>query len=196
MTFSNRATEYLRSLKRREAVSVSEVRSAFARSNVALPDAWLDFHHELGGYVEILGRDRATWGLMHVAPRWQEPMALWFEEDDAGVVIACADVHPSYDYWLTESGEFTGLGGGGPCESFGVKVEQDALLWSVAREGAWRRVLHFDDWPSEKKDEVKASVADDVVYEATDKFTKCYLSGACLMFERRGGNSVWMKAES
>ena len=68
-------------------------------------------------------------------------------------------MHPSYDYWLTSSGEFTGVGGGGPCESFDVKVEQSALLWSATRDENWKLVVNFNDWLPEQKRQILAEVA-------------------------------------
>jgi hypothetical protein len=192
MALSNRATLYLSSLERLQPLPLARVLEAFERRNIAPRDHWLEFHEALG-YIEKIGKDRAIWGLIHVASQWQQPSDLWIEKDGAELVIACADVHPSYDYWITEAGEFIGIGGGGPCESFNAKVEQNALLWSVTKEGMWRQVLDFNDWPPEKRAELAADASRAVVSEATDRYTRCFVTKSCLMFERQTGCTVWMK---
>ena len=73
MHLSSRATSYLASLERLQMVPTAKVVEELKRCTVPASKSWVDFQDRFGGYVETIGRDRAIWGLMHVAPEWQEP---------------------------------------------------------------------------------------------------------------------------
>ena len=138
MALSERAQSYLATFNRRQPVPVGLVADALARSGCPRLDRWLDFHSRFAGYEELIGRDLAVWGIVHAEPTWLDPDEATVELRDGEWRVICADVHPSYDYWLDSRGHFVGLGNGGPYEAFDVKVERDAVMWEASAHGhAW-----------------------------------------------------------
>lgn len=127
MALSAIADRYLSSLERRHSPSPDRLASKLRELGVESPEPWLEFESQFGGYVEPIGLDVAIWGLLQDDTEWLPSAGIELDLEEG--LVACADVHPSYDYWLDRSGEFLGLGGGGPCDSFAVKVEQTAVLW-------------------------------------------------------------------
>ena len=133
MNLSPVAKRYLMTLERVEAVPTRIVEDELRRSSTGPLAVWLDFHENFAGYVQPLGRESATWGLMHRDPEWLEPLSLDLEpeKDGSALYVACADVHPSYDYRLDDKGAFLSP----PAESFGVFVERSATLWDFGARG-------------------------------------------------------------
>lgn len=132
MNLSARAQTYLGRLHRSEPLSSDAVAEALRAAGVPRFASWLDFHDRFGGFHEVIGKDTAIWGIVHAHPTWLSPGEPEAERDESGWRVMCADIHPSYDYWLTERGEFVGTVENDICENFDVKVERNALLWSVS----------------------------------------------------------------
>jgi hypothetical protein len=107
MDLSPAALDYLATLKRMPAVPVEQVADALKRAGCPAFQTWLDFHSRFAGYVEIIGREHAVWGIVHSNPGWPwiaNQAEVEAQTDDWYVV--CADVHPHYDYKLNFCREF------------------------------------------------------------------------------------------
>lgn len=99
--------------------------------------------------------------------------------DPDGMVVACADAHPSFDYRLTATGRFLGNGSSGPAASFDVRFERDALynhaLDEALRSRATRTVDH-DEYAR-----LSSRLAEFRVAEASDEFVEAFLTPAAFV---------------
>jgi hypothetical protein len=125
---SERATAFLRTLPRKPHVSVADAERRLRDSEIEVVDSWLETHERYAGFVQPLLLETATWGIVHDQPEHLPADGFDFDTDPTDSLIACADAHPSFDYWLDASGAFLGIGSGGPCDSFTTYVEQLALF--------------------------------------------------------------------
>jgi hypothetical protein len=159
--------------------------------------AWLDFQDAFGGYVEVIGEDVALWGVMHDAPQWLTPNRVEVErEGQSSWRIACADVHPSYDYWLDKDGQFLSLGGGGRYRSFGVKVERDAVFWESSSRGrTWE--LDFTLFESVGNIErLLNGLNCEKIQEASDEYSTLYKSHDVIFVARGNGATIWIASDA
>lgn len=196
MSLSSRAQVYLASLRRGSFVPVARVIAALERARCPAYDSWLDFHARYAGYEEILGNETAVWGIVHADPFWLDAREASVERDGAQWRVVCADVHPSFDYWLDANGEFSSSGGGGRCGSFDMKVERDSVLYEAsAGNRSWE--LDFE------LVKVAGSVAElcklvgaDVVPEASDKYAIFWRGQDVIVVERQVAASVWVASDA
>jgi hypothetical protein len=173
---SERAERYLKTLERRSAVSTAEVEAILARQDVAPFAPWLEFHERYGGYVERIGSDIAVWGIVHAHPAWLAPLAaeVSHEASDGRWYAACADVHPSYPYLLSDLGEFQE----GPARSFDVHVERLALRWWFATQAGPPPRLQFNVKAARLLERIEQEAHP--VEEASDEFMRHYLGEGIL----------------
>jgi hypothetical protein len=183
---SSTADEYLRSLQRISVPSEREVVECVLRVLPQVPNVWLDFHRQYGGYVQPLGVDVATWGLMHFHGEWMPNGDVEIELEGAldDAYITCADVHPSYDYRLDLRGEFLG----GPSDRFETYLEQCAHMIEFKTYCAPFRVYGTAD----TLEPAVQRVLDDLlahgnIKEASDRHREIFRSERALL--RRTGNS-------
>ncbi len=179
MALTTRATTYLATLERTPTPSTAEVEAALRERSLPRFDSWLSFHERYAGYVEPLGRDKAVWGLIHGQGTWlKNTPDVDREVKEERWYVRCADVHPSYNYTLDHSGEFLAH----PARTFDVKVERDALVHELGRQGRLARLYGagpFDD-------PVLALVAEArerQVAEASDGFFRYFYSEFCVVVE-------------
>ena len=185
MALTSRARSYLVTLERRPAVPLARVVEALARAGCPPLAPWLDFHERYAGIVDPLGRDEAVLGLVHAAPYWRRANEVDVDEEGGERQILCAEVHGSYDYTLDESGAFRSYGGGGPCVSFDVKVEQDAVIWDAKRDGrAWMFAWKVTRVPPVGLGPLRELVKAEAVPEASDRFSTVW----------RGRDATWREA--
>ena len=190
MTLSRRAEKYLGTLKRVTPVPTSTVKEALIRAGAPVHEAWVEFHERYAGYIEPLGNERAVYGLVHVDSEWLPPGEVSYEADGDEDFIACAEVHPSFDYTLRGDGEFLGIGGGGPCSSFNIKVEQAALIQRMMADGA-RLVTNFESRSRAFRAAVDAACQSEPDAVASDNYTRVYATPRILVFERDSGKTIW-----
>ncbi|WP_143178093.1 hypothetical protein [Cystobacter ferrugineus] len=181
-------------MKRHSPVPVDEVAEALKRAGCPTFAPWLDFQARYGGYVEDLGKDEAIWGLLHREPYWLPPGEVQVDLEGDVRRITCAEVHPSYDFWLTSSGEFFSMGGGGHYENFDVRVERGAVFWEGKVRGrAWRL-----DWDVLKivgsVEELRQRVRAEMVPEASDKYSTCWRSDELILVAGEDRPLVWVDA--
>jgi hypothetical protein len=184
MALSVRAQNFLATLERRPAVSIERVREALARAECPPIDSWIDFHERYAGYVDPLGREEAVLGLVHEESRWHRENEVFVDNEEGPWTICCAEVHPSFDYTLHEDGAFHSFGGGGPCASYDVKVEQDSLIWDARRDGRpWRLAWNTKVLPAGGLDRLRERVRAVTVPEASDRFATAW----------RGTDALWVE---
>src|ERR1700736_364664 len=142
MPLSPRARAWLEKLHRRQPVPVEQVATALVDAGCPAFETWLDFHRRYAGYEEPLGNNVAIWGIVHDHAWWAAPgVADVTRGRDGRWSVRCAAVHGTYDYRLDPDGGFRSFGGGGPCESFDVKVEQSAFFIARRSDGrTWEYV--------------------------------------------------------
>jgi hypothetical protein len=139
MTLSKRAEQYLATFERRAAPSADALRARLRQLELPELEPWLTFQVR---YVLSSPRDEIVLGCLHEKSVWLPESGIDFEQDADAWFIACADAHPSYDYWIDQRGEFLGTGSGGPAVSFEKKLEQWSLLNSLGPE---HRHVHNSD---------------------------------------------------
>jgi hypothetical protein len=172
-----RATRYLAGLKRVAIPSTTLVEKQLANLVPQVPAAWLEFHERYGGYVEPVSEtEYAVFGLMHAKPRWGAPMRCDFEDDPAedNAYVACADVHPSYDYRLDLHGHFLAE----PAESFEVHLERAALgkEFEEALASGTKFYSNREDLTSQLAEELDQLLKQPPIPEASDQYSAFYRS--------------------
>jgi hypothetical protein len=136
----------------------------------------------------------ARWGLVHHQPEWLAPGEVSIERRGEQWRIVCADVHPSYDFWLHSNGEFSSLGGGGHYENFDVRFERGAVFWEGTTQGrSWRM-----DWDVLKAvgsvEELRQLARAEMVPEASDKYSTCWRSDELIIVTGEDPPLVWVDA--
>lgn len=191
---TDRANKYLATLERRSAIATTEVEKILRESGHPCFAAWLEFHERYAGYVELWGHDWAVWGLVHENPYWLGHRAAEVEREPHHEIwyIACADVHPSYNYLLDDKGEFQGP----PAQSFDVKVERNAVSWEFSRTGSSVFVPSSELREQSVRDRLLTEMKSHLVAAASDHFARCFMSEHCLAIEnlKDGGLRVWRHA--
>jgi hypothetical protein len=188
---------HLATMKRGSAVPLEAVNAALKRAGCPAFDPWLDFHSRYAGYEEVIGNEVAIWGIVHSKPLWLDPNEVTVAFVDEGWRVVCADVHPSYDYWLDSKGQMVGLGNGGPFETFDVKVERDAVFWDACAQGrSWE--IDFPLTESLISIEVlRESIPGlEIVPEASDKYGTCWKSADVMVVEQRGRTTIWVASDA
>jgi hypothetical protein len=202
MPLSSRALSYLETLRRRPAVAVEQVADAIRRAGCEPYPAWLDFHERYAGYEDPLGRETAILGIVHAESFWLEPGEASVDQDREGRwSVVCAEVHGTFDYRLHDDGHFTSFGGGGPTESFDIKIEQDAVFRETCRRDgrAWTVDMQNVTIPPNGLDELRAATGAELVPEASDKFSAIWRGLDVWWKEDRGGGArlvLWRPEEA
>jgi hypothetical protein len=190
---SQRAQKYLAQLHRDEPLPVAKVEQIIIAQGYPAHPAWLAFHEQFAGYHENIGSgNTAIWGLAFPTPRKSGGDAYKvYVNLHLGVpfFIACADVHPSFDYNLMPDGEF--IGPPFPSENFSIKVERNTLLWEFSSAGPVQRVYDVDgvslfDLRQQLLDELRGYL----VPEASDKFANYYASPTKVLLESLENNTL------
>jgi hypothetical protein len=195
---SQRARSFLASLRREDALSVGEVQELFAAQGIPAEPAWLAFHGEYAGYVQIVAGGPAPWGLAFPNERLQggEPRTI-IAMRYKGVVehVQCADIHPDFDYLLGRDGRF--IGDPFPSDSFGVKVERDALMWEFVNAGPAQREYSLGGVSVlDLRDALVAELRDYLVPEASDSHARYYCSPDKLLLESLENTTVKLVVRS
>jgi hypothetical protein len=182
-----RATRYLAGLKRIAVPSTTLVERQLATLVAQVPATWLDFHERYGGYVVPMNAtEEAVLGLMHSHPTWLAPMKCDVEEDpdEDDIYIACADVHPSYDYRLDKRGHFLGQA----AESFEINLERAALSKEFRDACAHGLKFQFgrDNLPPQLAEELDRLLTEPPVPEASDEYYTYYRSEHLLVQQSEG----------
>ncbi|MCL2779780.1 MAG: hypothetical protein FWD73_17445 [Polyangiaceae bacterium] len=178
---TTRASNYLKTLKRRPSIPVKEVETIIRNQGFPVFDSWLDFHERYAGYEDTIGRDLAIWGLVHEDPYWLAPREADIDRElyEETWYITCADVHPSYTYRLTNTGEFLGA----PAQSFDTNVERLALGWEFFQTVGGRAMTMTELRAPEFRDIFLNHIKPFLVAEASDNFIRYYMNDTYLISE-------------
>jgi hypothetical protein len=137
MALSDMAQVFLAQLDRDPPVPIARVREGLAKAELPELDVWLEFHDAYAGYIEMIGKQGACWGVMHDRIRFS-PVATpgivhyYGDPGDDDCEVFCADTHPSYNYSLDRRGHLQT----GPVDSFDRYVEQCGLWHHFCTTGA------------------------------------------------------------
>jgi hypothetical protein len=198
MSLSSRALTYLATLKRGEQVPIERVAEALEISGCPTFAKWIDFHSRFAGYEEEIGRDTAIWGILHSAPTWIQAGAAEVERDGDLWRVTCADVHPSYGYWLDSDGRFGGSGSGGPFQTFDVKVERNAVFWEAIKGGrSWVMDFNLGKVLGADVESWRRWIPGiELVPEASDMFSRCWKSSDLIAVQRNQGLEIYAAADA
>lgn len=163
------AEDYLARLTRRWVPPLDVARRAYREAGVELPEVVAAIQERFGGYVIPVGLGIAVLGIYH--GRRAKHLLNGFDYDDerdldGEYIFACADAHPSYDFFVTDTGEFCGSGCGGGATSLAMKIEKFAVYSAVDGE-AW-------DWCSVRHPEACPALDEYIVPEASDGISAMY----------------------
>ena len=178
---TTRARDFLTTLERRPAVSTSDVEAIIRAAGFVAFVPWLEFHEKYAGYVEVIGRDMATWGLVHEKAVWLLPRRVEVDREthEDTWYITCADAHPSYTYQLDDKGRFLG----GPAESFDIHVERKALGWEFQRTSETRALTTHELRDVAFRRVFATQMKEHVVETASDCYTRYYMNDDYLVVE-------------
>lgn len=132
---SDRAQRYLQTFERRPHVSdLKLVRKALKAADVPITEAVLDFHETFAGYVVDIWDDKGPLGIIHLTieahESFCEPMEVggYIDEDEPEEsILACADVHMSWEMLIELDGTYHC---NGPLSSsYFAYTEQGAFMW-------------------------------------------------------------------
>jgi len=188
---SESAHEYLKSLRREEAVSGSEVRRLLVEQGVTPFEPWILFHETYAGYFQDLGMgDTAVWGLARLhESTWFKPKSVTVERLKGVVVsVFCADVHGSHGYSMKPDGCVetpTGY-----ARTFDVHVERLGVWRNFALRGQ-RQFRDVYRWDVVQKEDFVATMQPYLRPEASAEFASYYLSDRTLLIQHaKGGFEV------
>jgi len=188
---TTRASNYLKTLERRPSIPVKEVEAIIRDQGFPVFDPWLDFHERYAGYVDIIYLDWAIWGLVHEDSYWLTPRKadITREPHRETWYITCADTHPTYNYQLTDKGEFLGH----PAKSFDTAVEHLALLWEFCHMGKVRPLTSDELHALALRSEFLIYISQFLVEEASGNSIECYMSDTYLIESVGGFRRGWVK---
>jgi hypothetical protein len=188
---SNRALSYLSTRERRPYIKDEpRLRDAIAATGAPEIDWLVEIHLMFAGYVEPLGsNDEAVYGILHDSSRWLGAEGIdWdLENDGEWAGIACADAHPSWEFWLSSDRSFAGSGLRlGAADSFVHKIERDAVFWDFSRRG--RNLYVHPVYPTQRAAlaaMLVSRLSDSEVAEATDSRNRTFLTEDLLLWQAR-----------
>jgi hypothetical protein len=195
---SFRALGYLATLHRDPPVPVEQVARALERAGSPLRPSWLDFHERYAGYREPLGRETAVLGIVHAESYWLPPGEASIEiQGDGRASVSCAEVHGSFDYRLFDDGSFRSYGGGGPCASFEVKIEQNAAFVEARSDGRrWGWISELGRVDGGTLEALRTSMGAKRIAEASDRFATVWRAPDAIWLERGGAVHLWAADEA
>jgi hypothetical protein len=187
---SERARRFLDQCERTTAVRTGDVERILRESGWPIAPAWLEFHDRYAGYVERIYRDAAVWGLVHEDSFWFGPRRAEVDEDEddeAGLFIYCAELHPAYGYRLDTAGRF--LAYGQEASSFDVHVERLAVWREFTADHRVHKIVDQERLHDpEYRVELLARLAERPILEASDSNFAWYADEETLVADdiRRG----------
>src|SRR5262249_36054319 len=129
---SDRAQRYLQTLERRPHVTdMKLVRAAIKAAGLPVTQAVLDFHRTFAGYVVDVWGEEGPLGIIHpkveACESWCESMEVGGYLEDDEPMLACADIHMSWEMMIGLDGTF--YCNGPESSSYFLWTEQNAYLW-------------------------------------------------------------------
>ena len=186
---SERARRFLDQCERTTAVPTADAERILRAGDWPTAPAWLEFHDRYAGYVERIYRDAAVWGLVHEDSFWFGPRRAEVDqdEDEDGLFIYCAELHPAYGYRLDTTGRF--LAYGQEASSFDVHVERLAVWREFTADHQTHKIVDQERrHDPEYRAELLARLGERPVPEASDSNFTWYADEETLIADdiRRG----------
>jgi hypothetical protein len=130
------------------------VRAAIKAAGLSATKPVLDFHRTFAGYVVDVWSERGPLGIIHpeivAVESWFKPMKVGGYLPpllpDEKPLLACADIHISYEMMIGLDGTFY-------CNkrllssSYFLWTEQSAFMWDFSMTRPWRQLLFVDAAP-------------------------------------------------
>ncbi|MFZ5895126.1 MAG: hypothetical protein ACOY0T_28965 [Myxococcota bacterium] len=172
---TQRAQQYLATLKRGPSVPLEDIKRWFAESGQPCFDVWLDFHERYAGLEEP--STGYALGLAQPVDASNPAHAPRIECSESGqrCVILIAAVEDFEELKLDWRGKVTI--NAERAETFDLKVERDALRWEFQQSGRTVRLTDDDFCQS-----LLPQLENDWVAEASDEYVHCYRNARYLLF--------------
>lgn len=145
---SERAQRFVRTWERRPYVDdLGLVRAAIEEAGLPITEPVLDFHRTFAGYMTDVWGEQGPLGIVHpevvAAASWFKPMKVGGYLTARQPMLACADIHVSWEMMIALDGTFHC--NGPESSSYFLWTEQSAFLWEFSMTRPWRRLLLDDD---------------------------------------------------
>jgi hypothetical protein len=141
---SDRAQRFLQTFERRPHVEdLDVVRVAIEAAGLPVTEPVLDFHRTFAGYVVDVWGDRGPLGIVHAevvaVESWFKPMKVAGYLTGKVPMLACADIHISWEMMIALDGTF--YCNGPEASRYFLWTEQSAFMWDFTMTRPWRRLL-------------------------------------------------------
>jgi hypothetical protein len=140
---SERAQHFVQTWERQPYVeNLALVRAAIEEAGLPVTEPVLDFHHTFAGYLTDVWGERGPLGIIHpkivAIESWSEPMKIGGYLRGKKPLLACADIHMSWEMMIGLDGTF--YCNGPESSSYFMWTEQAAFMWEFSRMHRWRRL--------------------------------------------------------
>jgi hypothetical protein len=147
---SRRARRFIKTWERQPHVEdLGLVRAAIEEAGLPVTEPVLDFHRTFAGYLTDVWGERGPLGIIHpevvAIESWFEPMKVGGYLTGEEPMLACADIHISWEMMIALDGSF--YCNGPESSSYFMWTEQSAFLWEFSMTRPWRRLLFTKDAP-------------------------------------------------
>lgn len=172
---TQRAQQYLTTLRRRPSVPLEDIKRWFAESGQPCFDVWLDFHERYAGLDEP--STGHALGLAQPVDASNPAHAPRVECEEWGqecvIMIAAAERFEKLELDWRGKVRIEAE----RAETFDLKVERDALRWEFQQTGRTKCLTDDDLCQS-----LLPQLEDDWVAEASDEYVDCYRNARYLLF--------------
>lgn len=104
---SERAQRFLQTWRRESYVEdLGFVRAAIEEAGLPVTEPVLDFHRTFAGYITDVWGEEGPLGIIHPNPTWYEPMKVGGYPTAKTPMLACADIHISWEMMIGLDGMF------------------------------------------------------------------------------------------
>jgi hypothetical protein len=117
------------------------VRAALQEANLPVTDPVLDFHRTFAGYVTDVWGDEGVLGIIHRevgGQSWYTPMAVGGYLTGRKPLLACAEIHMSWEMMIGLDGTF--YCNGPEASSYFMWTERSAFLQEFSQARKWEHV--------------------------------------------------------
>ncbi len=145
---SERAQRFVQTWERQPYVEdLRLVRAAIKEAGLPVTKPVLEFHRTFAGYLTDVWGERGPLGIIHpevvAIESWYEPMKVGGYLTGEKALLACADIHISWEMMIGLDGTF--YCNGPESSSYFLWTEQSAFMWEFSMTRSWRRLLLADD---------------------------------------------------
>jgi hypothetical protein len=186
---SDRAQRFLQTFERRAHVwDLNLVRAAIKAAGLPVTQPVLDFHQTFAGYMVDVWGDRGPLGILHpevvAVESWFKPMKVGGYLTGKVPMLACADIHISWEMMIDLEGKF--YCNGPESSSYFMWMEQSAFMWDFSMTRPWRRLL-FDAAVSEVAAALAPRLARYQIEALSDQYGQVYGSDRFVVSIGHGG---------